>query len=167
MAGIGLFGSSIPESYCGTEMGLLTMAVLTEELSTVSLVAGSLITRSEILTRALLAGGTDEQRKHWLPRIASGELLVGVAVTEPDVGSDVGALTCKATRGEHEGKSGWYIEGPKAWPTLAGRANILAPLARTGEMSEGNRGLIVPGHVRRHHLSTGNRRAASSRARRT
>ena len=156
MAGIGLFGSSIPESYGGTEMGLLTMAVLTEELSTVSLVAGSLITRSEILTRALLAGGTDEQRQHWLPRIASGELLVGVAVTEPDVGSDVGALTCKATRGEHEGKQGWFIEGPKAWATFAGRANILGLLARTGEMSEGNRGLslfIVPkGPYDGHHF---------------
>jgi (2S)-methylsuccinyl-CoA dehydrogenase len=147
MAGIGLFGSSIPEAYGGTEMGLLTMAVLTEELSSVSLVAGSLITRSEILTRALLAGGTDEQRQHWLPRIASGELLVGVAVTEPDIGSDVASLSCKAIRGEHDGRRGWFIEGPKAWSTFAGRANILALLARTGAMSDGNRGLslfIVP-----------------------
>ena len=72
MAGIGLFGCSVPESYGGTEMGYLTMCVLTEELSTVSLVAGSLITRSEILTRALLRGGTEEQRQHWLPKIASG-----------------------------------------------------------------------------------------------
>ena len=147
MAGIGLFGSSIPEAYGGTEMGLLTMAVLTEELSTTSLVVGSLITRSEILTRALLAGGTDEQRSTWLPRIAAGELIVGVAVTEPDVGSDVASLTCKATPGEHHGKPGWYIEGPKAWSTFAGRANILALLARTGEPGSGNRGLslfIVP-----------------------
>ena len=147
MAGIGLFGSSIPEAYGGTEMGLLTMAVLTEELSTTSLVVGSLITRSEILTRALLAGGTDEQRSTWLPRIAAGELIVGVAVTEPDVGSDVASLTCKAVPGEHEGKPGWFIEGPKAWSTFAGRANILALLARTGESGSGNRGLslfIVP-----------------------
>jgi len=147
MAGLGLFGSSIPESYGGTEMGYLTMCVLTEELSTVSLVAGSLITRSEILTRALLEGGTDEQRTTWLPRIASGELIVGVAVTEPDVGSDVAALTCKATRGEHEGRSGYFIEGPKAWSTFAGRANILALLARTGDAGSGGRGLslfIVP-----------------------
>jgi (2S)-methylsuccinyl-CoA dehydrogenase len=147
MAGIGLFGSSIPESYGGTEMGLLTMAVLTEELSTVSLVAGSLITRSEILTRALLQGGTEEQRQTWLPRIASGELLVGIAVTEPDVGSDVASLACKATPGEHERRKGWFIDGPKAWSTFAGRANILALLARTGEISDGNRGLslfIVP-----------------------
>jgi (2S)-methylsuccinyl-CoA dehydrogenase len=148
MAGIGLFGSSVPESYGGTEMGLLTMCVLTEELCSVSLVAGSLITRSEILTKALLDGGTDEQREAWLPRIASGELMVGVSVTEPDVGSDVASLMCRATPGKHEGRKGWFIEGPKAWSTFAGRANILALLARTDpDMSLGNRGLslfIVP-----------------------
>jgi (2S)-methylsuccinyl-CoA dehydrogenase len=122
--------------------------VLTEELSTVSLVAGSLITRSEILTRALLQGGTEEQRQHWLPRIASGELMVGISVTEPDVGSDVASLTCRAVPGEHEGRKGWFIEGPKAWSTFAGRANILALLARTDpDSSKGARGLslfIVP-----------------------
>jgi (2S)-methylsuccinyl-CoA dehydrogenase len=148
MAGIGLFGCSVPESFGGTEMGFLTMAVLTEEMCTVSLVAGSLITRSEILTRALLGGGTDEQRQYWLPRIASGEILVGVSVTEPDVGSDVASVSCRATPGEHEGKKGWFIEGPKAWSTFAGRANILALLARTDpDSSKGHRGLslfIVP-----------------------
>jgi len=148
MAGLGLFGCSVPDSYGGTEMGYLTMCVLTEELSTVSLVAGSLITRSEILTRALLGGGTDEQRQYWLPKVASGELLVGVAVTEPDVGSDVASVTCRATPGEHEGRKGWFIDGPKAWSTFAGRANILALLARTETGSSlGNRGLslfIVP-----------------------
>ncbi|MGH8246549.1 MAG: acyl-CoA dehydrogenase family protein, partial [Gammaproteobacteria bacterium] len=148
MARLGLFGCSVPESYGGTEMGYLTMVVLTEELSTVSLVAGSLITRSEILTRALLQGGTEEQRQRWLPRIASGELLVGIAVTEPDIGSDVASVTCRATRGEHAGRKGWFIEGPKAWSTFAGRANILALLARTdSDLSLGNKGLslfIVP-----------------------
>ncbi|MEO8457891.1 MAG: acyl-CoA dehydrogenase family protein [Chloroflexota bacterium] len=147
MAGLGLFGSSIPEEYGGTQMGYLTMCVLTEELATISLVAGSLITRSEILTRALLEGGTDEQRSTWLPRIAAGELIVGVAVTEPDVGSDVASLTCKATPGEHDGKRGYFIEGPKAWSTFAGRANVLALLARTGDAGSGAKGLslfIVP-----------------------
>jgi (2S)-methylsuccinyl-CoA dehydrogenase len=148
MAGLGLFGCSVPESYGGTEMGYLTMVVLTEELSAVSLVAGSLITRSEILTRALLQGGTEEQRQTWLPPIAAGELLVGVSVTEPDVGSDVASVTCRATKGEANGRVGWFIEGPKAWSTFAGRANILALLARTDpDPSLGNRGLslfIVP-----------------------
>lgn len=148
MAGLGLFGCSVPESYGGTEMGYLTMVVLTEELSTVSLVAGSLITRSEILTRALLQGGTEAQRQHWLPRIASGDLLVGIAVTEPDVGSDVASVACRATPGEHDGRQGWFIEGAKAWATFAGRADILALLARTDpDPAAGARGLslfIVP-----------------------
>ncbi|MDO8616370.1 MAG: acyl-CoA dehydrogenase family protein [Dehalococcoidia bacterium] len=148
MAAMGLFGSSIPESYGGTGMGYLTMVVLTEELSAVSLVAGSLITRSEILTRALVQGGTEEQRRQWLPRMASGELMVGIAVTEPDIGSDVASVTCRAAPGEHSGKRGWFIEGPKAWATFAGRANILALLARTNpDASLGARGLslfIVP-----------------------
>jgi (2S)-methylsuccinyl-CoA dehydrogenase len=148
MAGLGLFGCSVPESYGGTEMGYLTMVVLTEELSAASLVAGSLITRSEILTRALLQGGTEEQRQYWLPRIASGDLLVGIAVTEPDIGSDVASVTCRARPGEHGGRKGWFIDGPKAWSTFAGRANILALLARTDpDTSLGNRGLslfIVP-----------------------
>src|SRR3989304_4756615 len=68
MAELGLFGSSIPEAYGGTEMGYLTMVVLTEELSAASLVAGSIITRPEILTRPLLQGGAEEQRQQWLPR---------------------------------------------------------------------------------------------------
>ena len=147
MADLGLFGSSIPEEFGGTDMGLLTMVVLTEELSAASLVAGSLITRSEILTRALAQGGTDEQRQAWLPRIATGELIVGICVTEPDTGSDVASVQCKATRGELDGEQGWLIDGAKAWATFAGRANILALLARTDPDEPGARGLslfIVP-----------------------
>ena len=147
MAGLGLFGSSIPEKFGGTDMGLLTMVVLTEELSAASLVAGSLITRSEILTRALIQGGTEEQQQTWLPRIATGELIVGICVTEPDTGSDVASVQCKATRGELDGKQGWFIEGAKAWATFAGRADILALLARTDPNEPGARGLslfIVP-----------------------
>jgi len=144
MAGLGLFGCSIPEAYGGTEMGYLTMVVLTEELSAASLVAGSLITRSEILTHALLQGGSEEQRKHWLPRIASGELIVGICVTEPDIGSDVASVQCRATPGEWHGRAGWFIDGAKAWSTFAGRANILALLARTDpDPAQGARGVSL------------------------
>jgi len=147
-AELGFFGSSVPESYGGTEMGYLTMIVLTEELSQASLVAGSLLTRAEILTRALLEGGTEEQKQHWLPKVASGEVLVGISVTEPDVGSDVESVQCKATPGTRGGKDGWLLNGAKAWCTFAGRANVLALLARTDpDISKGRRGLslfIVP-----------------------
>ena len=152
MSELGYFGMGIPESYGGSEMGNLAMIITTEELSRVSLAgAGSLITRPEILTKALLGGGTDEQKQHWLPRIASGEFMVGIAVTEPDVGSDVAAVKCKAELRNVDGSDGWVINGPKSWCTFAGRANVLALLARTDpDISKGARGLslfIVPKDV--------------------
>ena len=100
LAELGGFGLSVPEEYdgfaSGGESDYMGMVVATEELSWGSLgVGGSLITRPEILTRALVYGGTEEQKKHWLPQLASAEVLAAVAVTEPDYGSDVaGIVTC-------------------------------------------------------------------------
>jgi len=149
MGELGYFGLAIPEQYGGHEMGNLAMILTTEELSRASLAgAGSLITRPEILTKALLQGGTEEQKQHWLPKLASGEVMVGVSVTEPDIGSDVAGVKCRAVRGEVNGEAGWLIQGPKAWCTFAGRANVLALLARTDpDPSLGGKGLslfIVP-----------------------
>ncbi|MCP4007810.1 MAG: acyl-CoA/acyl-ACP dehydrogenase [bacterium] len=149
MSELGYFGLSVPEEYGGVEMGNVAMVITTEELSRASLAAaGSLITRPEILTKALLAGGTEEQKKKWLPQIAAGELMVGVAVTEPDTGSDVAAVNCRAERANVDGVEGWTITGPKAWCTFAGRADILSVLLRTDpDISKGQRGLslfIVP-----------------------
>src|SRR5690606_14499255 len=128
----GFFGSSIPEEFGGTGMGDLPMVVITEDLSAASLAAaGSLATRPEILAKALLTGGTDEQRREWLPKIATGEELVAIAVTEPDTGSDVASLQTRAEPAEHEGERGWRINGAKAWSTFSGRATLLALLART------------------------------------
>ena len=132
MAELGYFAMSVPELYGGQEFGNLAMILTTEELSRASLAAaGSLITRPEILTKALLQGGTEEQKRKWLPRIASGEIMVGVSVTEPDVGSDVASLKCRAERANLDGRQGWVLNGPKSWCTFAGRANVLALLART------------------------------------
>ncbi len=152
MAGLGLFSTSIPEEYGGSGMGNLVMVVTTEELSAASLgAAGSLITRPEILTKALLRGGTEEQKRHWLPKLASGEIMVGVAVTEPDTGSDVSSLQCRAEPATVGGRAGWQINGAKAWSTFSGRANVLALLARTNfEPDARNRALslfIVPKDV--------------------
>ena len=161
----GFFGSSIPEEYGGTGMGDLPMIIITEELSAASLgAAGSLATRPEILSKALLAGGTEEQRQEWLPKIAAGEILVAIAVTEPDVGSDVASLQTRAEPAEYEGRRGWRINGAKAWSTFSGRADVLALLARTDpDVSKGNRGLslfMVPkapfdGHQFRHEQPEG------------
>lgn len=149
MAELGFFGLSVPEQYGGVEMGNMAMILTTEELSRASLAAaGSLITRPEILTKALLSGGTEDQRKEWLPKLASGEVMVAISVTEPDIGSDVAGAKCRAERATVDGEDGWVINGPKAWCTFAGRANVIALLARTDpDMSKGRRGLslfVVP-----------------------
>jgi (2S)-methylsuccinyl-CoA dehydrogenase len=156
LAELGGFGLSVPERYggfaSGGESDYLGMVIATEELCWGSLgVGGSLITRPEILTRALVKGGTEEQKERWLPRIASGEAMVAVSVTEPDYGSDVANLKVTATKVDE----GWRINGVKTWATFAGRANTLMLLARTDpDRSKGHRGLSVlvvekpeaPGH---------------------
>ena len=149
LAELGAFGMSIPEAYGGSAAGdrddYLGMVVATEELSRASLGAGgSLITRPEILSRALLSGGTEGQKLRWLPRLASGELMAAVAVTEPGHGSDVAAITFAATRAE----AGWVLDGAKTWCTFAARADVLMVLARTNpDRSLAHRGLslfVVP-----------------------
>ncbi|MGA2123116.1 MAG: acyl-CoA dehydrogenase family protein [Acidimicrobiales bacterium] len=145
LKGLGAFGLSVPEEYGGATPGEgsseVAMVVATEELSWGSLaIGGSLITRPEILTRALLRGGTSDQRATWLPKIASGETLCAIAVTEPDCGSDVAALTTSATRTD----GGWLLNGAKTWCTFAARANLLAVLARTDpDRSLAHRGLSL------------------------
>lgn len=156
MAELGFFGLSIPEEYGGVEMGNLAMILTTEELSRASLAAaGSLITRPEILTKALMGGGTEEQKQHWLPKLASGEVMAGISVTEPDIGSDVAGVKCRATQGELDGAEGYFIDGPKAWCTFAGRADVLAVLLRTDpDPKSGARGLslfVVPKESTREH----------------
>ncbi|MBM3674473.1 MAG: acyl-CoA dehydrogenase [Actinobacteria bacterium] len=145
MAEIGGFGLSVPEAYGGFAAGgdsdYLAMCVATEELSWGSLGAGgALITRPEILTRAIVKGGTEEQKHAWLPRIATGERVVGVMVTEPDYGSDVAGIKVVATPTD----GGWLLNGVKTWCTFAGRADTLMVLARTDpDRSLGHRGLSV------------------------
>ena len=141
MAELGYFGMSVPEEYGGAGMTNLMMVVATEELSSASLAtAGSLITRPEILTKALLHGGTDEQKRLWLPRIASGEIMVAISVTEPNVGSDVASVSCRADATE----GGYLINGAKAWCTFAGRADVIALLARTNpDPASGHKGLSL------------------------
>ena len=140
---MGVFGISVPEQYGGTapddEADNLSMIVVTEALSEASLAAaGSLITRPEIMTRALLSGGTQEQKSHYLPQIASGEKLCGIAITEPDYGSDVAGLTLKASPVE----GGWLLNGAKSWCTFAGKAQLLFVIARTDpDRSLGYKGL--------------------------
>ena len=139
MAGLGLFGVSIPAEYGGAQVtpDVKAMLIATEELSRASLAgAGSLITRPEILVQALLRGGTEKQKRQWLPAIANGDKMVAVAVTEPDCGSDVASLSCPA---KELPDGDWEITGTKLWCSFAGRSELVMLLCRTGQA--GHRGL--------------------------
>ena len=145
LAALGVFGLSIPVRYGGSREDdhppYLGMVVATEELSRASLaIGGSLITRPEMLARALTRGGTEQQKQRWLPAIASGEKMVAICVTEPDFGSDVASVGTHARR---DGDT-WVINGAKMWSTFAGRAELLMVLVRTHpDPRRGHRGLSV------------------------
>ena len=139
---MGCFGISIPERFDGLQPDSgddsLYMILVTEELSRGSLgAAGSLITRPEILARALMKGGTEAQRQHWLPKVASGETLCAIALTEPDYGSDLASAKLRAVKTE----GGWLLNGSKTWCTFAGSASVILTLARTGSEADGYKGL--------------------------
>ncbi|MFP5308355.1 MAG: acyl-CoA dehydrogenase family protein [Actinomycetes bacterium] len=172
LAEMGCFALSIDEAHGGFASGgpddLLNMVLVTEELSRGSLgVAGSLITRPEIIGTAIEKGGTEEQKARWLPGIASGEKMCGVMVTEPDYGSDVAGVKTTAVRDGDE----WVLNGVKTWCTFAGKANYLLILARTDpDRSQGHKGLSLfvvekpsfPGHAWTHTQDSGGRMDAKA-----
>lgn len=127
MGELGVFGLTIPEEFGGSGLGKTAMCVVSEELSRAYIGVGSLGTRSEIAAELILTGGTEEQRRHWLPLIASAEILPTAVFTEPNTGSDLGALR---TRGERKGDM-WEITGNKTWITHAARADMMTLLVRT------------------------------------
>ena len=95
MSDFGVFGMTIPERWSGLGMGKIAMCVVTEELSRGYIGVGSLGTRSDIAAELILAGGTEEQKNTYLPKIASGEILPTVVFTEPETGSDLGSLRAR------------------------------------------------------------------------
>lgn len=128
MAELGYFGLIFPQEYGGSGLDTLSMALVTEELSRGWLSVGSVMTRMLITGTLVLANGTEEQKKKWLPRLCSGEVLAAAAFTEPGAGSDAAAVQTRAVRdGER-----FLVSGEKAWCTFANRAHLLCTLVRTG-----------------------------------
>ncbi|MBT6588099.1 MAG: acyl-CoA dehydrogenase [Rhodospirillaceae bacterium] len=139
MSEMGVFGLTIPEEYGGHGMGKTAMCVVSEELCRGYIGVGSLGTRSEIAAELILHGGTEEQRKEWLPKIASGEILPTAVFTEPNVGSDLGSVGTRAIRDGDVYK----VQGNKTWITHAARADMMTLLARTDPDQKGYRGLSM------------------------
>ncbi len=141
LGALGVFGLTVEEQYGGSGMGKTAMCVVSEELSRGYIGVGSLGTRSEIAAELIATGGTEAQKREWLPKIASGEVLPTAVFTEPDTGSDLGALR---TRAERDGDAGdWIVTGNKTWITHAARADMMTMLVRTVPGTDDHRGLSM------------------------
>ncbi|HEX6957806.1 MAG TPA: acyl-CoA dehydrogenase family protein [Ferrovibrio sp.] len=139
MAELGVFGLTIPEEYGGHGLGKMAMCVVSEELSRAYIGVGSLGTRAEIAAELILRGGTEEQRRYWLPKIASGEILPTAVFTEPNTGSDLGSLRTRAVKDGDVYK----VTGNKTWITHAARTDLMTLLARTDPNEPGYKGLSM------------------------
>ena len=139
MAELGVFGLTIPEEFGGMGLGKESMCVVSEELSRGYIGVGSLGTRSEIAAELILGGGTEEQKRHWLPKLASGEVLPTAVFTEPNTGSDLASLKTRAARSGDVYK----VHGNKTWITHPVRADLMTLLVRTNPAEKGYRGLSM------------------------
>ncbi len=140
MAEQGYFGIVFPEEYDGLGLDNITMTIVAEELSRGWLSVGSVMTRGVIMGTLLMAHGTEEQKKKYLPGLATGQILPAAAFTEPDSGSDSASMRLKATKTD----GGYLLNGAKAWCTFANRSNCLIVLARTDpDASKRHKGLSI------------------------
>ncbi len=127
MAELGYFGILIPEEFGGLGLGATEYCLVAEELSRGWMSVGSLIARGNGLIGALKA--LDEARKaDYLPRMARGEFLGAFSLSEPNAGSDVANISCRA---ERKGEN-WEITGSKYWCTFADEADFIVVIARSG-----------------------------------
>jgi alkylation response protein AidB-like acyl-CoA dehydrogenase len=136
----GLLGLPFPERYGGGGQPYEVYLQVLEEIGARWASVGVGVSVQALTCFPLLNYGTDEQRERWLPELIGGDLLGAYCLSEPDAGSDPGAMRTRATRTEH----GWRIDGTKAWVTHGGQADFYTVLARTGEGSRGISCFLVP-----------------------
>ena len=139
LAELGVFGLTIPEVHGGMGLGKVAMCVVSEELSRGYIGVGSLGTRTEIAAELILLGGTEAQKAHFLPKLASGQMLPTAVFTEPNTGSDLASLTTRATRAG----GAYVVKGAKTWITHPVRADLMTLLARTNPDERGYKGLSM------------------------
>jgi alkylation response protein AidB-like acyl-CoA dehydrogenase len=126
---LGLFGLMIPEEYDGLGESLLTYALAVEEIARGWMSVSGIINTHFIVAWMLLQHGTEEQKKKYLPRMATGEVRGAFSMSEPGCGSDVSAITTKAVPDGDD----YVIDGQKMWLTNGASANLVAVLVKTEE----------------------------------
>ena len=127
LADMGYFGIVIPEQYGGLGLGVFEYCLIAEELARAWMSVASIIARGNGLSAG--RGMTEEQRAVFLPRAARGEFLGAAAMSEPNVGSDLGSISCRARRDGDD----WVINGNKYWCTFADGADYIMLVARTSD----------------------------------
>ncbi len=127
---LGIFALMIPEEYDGLGESLLTYALCVEEIARGWMSVSGVINTHFIVAYMLMQHGTDEQKKTYLPRMATGEVRGSFSMSEPGVGSDVAAITTRATRGDD---GDYTINGQKMWLTNGGSSTLIAVLCRTDD----------------------------------
>ncbi|VXB12848.1 acyl-CoA dehydrogenase family protein [Nocardioides sp. AX2bis] len=126
---LGVFGLMIPEEYDGLGQSLLTYALCVEEIARGWMSVSGVINTHFIVAYMLMRHGTEEQKRRYLPRMATGEVRGAFSMSEPGLGSDVSAIKTKAVKTDE----GYEITGQKMWLTNGGSANLVAVLVRTDE----------------------------------
>lgn len=130
MGEIGLLGMTVPEADGGPGLDTVTLALVTEEMAAADVgTSVSFAVQNGLAVDPIVHAGTEEQRREWLPRLVSGEALGAYGLTEPDAGSDVGALRTTAVRDGDE----YVVSGSKIWISSGGFADVFILFARTGE----------------------------------
>ncbi|TCP45048.1 butyryl-CoA dehydrogenase [Tamaricihabitans halophyticus] len=128
MAEVGFFGLRIPEEYGGLGLGATEYCIVAEELARGWMSVASILARGNGMMGSL----SDEQKARWYPRMVRGELLGATAISEPEAGSDVANISCRAVRSGDD----WVITGTKMWCTFADGADYITVFARTAEPSD-------------------------------
>jgi alkylation response protein AidB-like acyl-CoA dehydrogenase len=129
---LGIFGLTIPEEYDGLGESLLTYALCVEEIARGWMSVSGVINTHFIVAYMLMRHGTEEQKKKYLPKMATGEVRGAFSMSEPGLGSDVAAIKTKAVKDGDE----WVINGQKMWLTNGATSNLVATLVRTDEGEE-------------------------------
>ena len=127
MCQFGLFGSTIEEEYGGLGLDVTTYARIIEELARGFMSLAGILNTHKIGVTMITRFGTNEQRQRFLPRMCDGSFRAAFSLSEPDAGSDTGALRCRAERDGDE----WVINGTKMWVTNGTRASLVMLMART------------------------------------
>jgi alkylation response protein AidB-like acyl-CoA dehydrogenase len=137
MKEMGLFGLTIPEEHGGIGESLLTYALVVEEIARGWMSVSGVINTHFIVAHMIARHGTEAQKRHFLPRMATGEVRGSFSMSEPDLGSDVAAIKTRAKRVGGAGEAAAYvIDGAKMWLTNGGSSNLIALLVKTDEGAE-------------------------------